>query len=123
MPKSPFHIAVDEGCKATVTPTTAIAQGLAVGFDGQIIGTLGAVAYGIAKFDGIAGQALTIVTSNEAVVRLGATVSAVGAELTINAAGKSVPAVSGNYVYARALQTGAADDYVRVLFSREGVKA
>lgn len=119
MPKNPT-IAVNEGHTATVIPTTAVLMGAPIGFNGELCG-FDAPIYGIAKFDGVANQPLTIITSNEAIVRLSVTVNAIGQRLTADGASRVALSFTNGNVSLRALQTGVAGDYIRALICREGV--
>lgn len=122
MPKNP-SIAVAELETASLTSVGAVGVGRCVGFDAAQVSVAGNPVYGLAKFEvAAAGKRLTVVTHGEAVANIGAAVASVGLDLASNASGQLIPAVAGNQIIARALQTGANGDYIRVLICREGAK-
>jgi hypothetical protein len=119
----PIYVACREGETATVVAAAAIDVGLAVGYNGAIVTSATVPVYGVCKYPAAAaGDRITVVTSNETVLKVGGTV-AVGAALTAGTGGKFISTTTtGNQIFARALETATADgQYIRALIVRAGV--
>ncbi|MBF0339778.1 MAG: DUF2190 family protein [Magnetococcales bacterium] len=94
----------------TVTATSAISVGRAVGFDGAQVNTQGTKPLGIAMTAAGTGQSLAIVTHGTAVVESGAAIT-IGTSLIADAQGRVIPATGALHVAsgATAVTSSAAN--------------
>lgn len=79
----------------------------------------GAVIIGVLQNNPQLGEAASVMVHGVTKAMIGANVT-VGQILTVNAAGALVPAATGNYGCARALQAGANGNYIAVLLLPAG---
>lgn len=124
MPKSAFHVAAKSIDDQTVKGvTTAITTGHAVTYAGGQVAAAAASPRGIAKVDAAIGSDCLIGVMGTVPAKAGAAV-AVGAALTTDSTGRMVTATTGQPIFARALQASlAANDFIEILITREGLSA
>lgn len=104
----------------TVTATGAVSARRFVGFDGAQVDTAGALALGVARFDAIADDDLSLDVIGTTVVESGGAID-VGDALASDAQGRAIekPAEGTPVVLAYALDTAsAAGEFIEVLLVR-----
>lgn len=106
------------------TGSPAMAAGTPIAYDRTPVILATTPVFGITEFDKPAGAAdMTLSLAGVVQVFSGAAL-AVGDAITFDAASKAVTAVTGNFIFARALNAAtAADQKIRVLITRSGVAA
>lgn len=120
MPVSPFHVAHKELESRTVTLAGSATTCRCIGYDSLQVSTAGAKPWGIAKYGGVVGDRIAIVTEGSAVVEAGAAIT-MGNPLATDAQGRLVPATAGQYIFAKALgAVPSAGQFVEVHITREG---
>ena len=120
MAVSEFHVAHKALETRTVTAAGPITVSRCVGYDSLATTTAGARPHGIAIFDGIVGDRVTIVTEGSAVAEAGAAIT-IGQPLATDAQGRLVPATVGQFVFCRALgAVSGAGKYFEAHITREG---
>lgn len=118
---NPFTVDTKEIEKATMKSTAASPIGIAIGFDGAPVVTLGATMRGVVKYPALAaGQDFTIVTLGSCCAQAGAAIASVGVPLAVNAASKFIPATTGQKVVAVSLESALANEYLEIEISKEG---
>lgn len=117
---SPFYLANKDANVRTVQLTVDIPAGYAVGYDGGFP-TAGQEMQGISRQNGVAGDYVGCTTCNTASAIVGAAVTK-GADLATGAGGKLVPAATGNYIVARALDDSDADLFITIEIKPEAIK-
>lgn len=119
---SPFYLANKDDHVRTIQLTqSAVEAGYAVGYNGGLA-IAGQSMQGISRQSGTVGDYIACTTSNTASAIVGAAVTN-GQDLAVGAGGKLVPAVTGNYIVARALSDSNANLFITVEIKPEAIKA
>ena len=92
----------------TITATGTVVAGQLVTYAGTAAAD-GAVVRGIAQHDAASGEKLTIVTRAQETALLAGGSFSVGAAIASNASGRGITAVTGKYVFARALEASTGN--------------
>ena len=120
MPASLFNYTSVAPCGASIDATGTLTQGRCVTYGGATAGA-GAVVAGIAEFDAVSGDRVTITVGAIQVPVIAGNAVAVGAAVASDSAGRLVTAAAGNYVVGRALTAaGAANDVFLIRLTHEG---
>jgi hypothetical protein len=110
------------GADLSAKQFTAVTVAAVSGVPSIVSAGAGASAHGILQNKPISGEAAEIMESGVSKALLGGTV-AVDDQLSGDANGKLIVAITGAYIYARALEAGVSGDVVAVKLLRDGVKA
>lgn len=117
---SPFYLANKDSNVRTVKIATDISAGYCVGYNGELA-VPGQEIQGISRHNAKEGDHIGCTTCNTASAIVGAAVNK-GTDLAVGAEGKLVPAQSGNYIVARALDDSDADLFITVEIKPEAIK-
>ena len=107
---------IETGLGKTLTALENIEKGIFVNYLGNVA-VNGGIARGVAAYNASANQEVMIYTNNEASVLAGSDFQLNNdgyLELTGDNVGKSVPALSGDFVNAIALENGVLNNFVKV---------
>lgn len=108
-------------CAEDIVATGTIAAGKLVTYAGAAAGA-GAVVRGVAQYDVVSGETLSIVTKAQETAVLTGGAFSVGDAITPDANGKAVVATTGKYVFGRALEESTGDGkYVLIEIRPEGL--
>ena len=104
-----------------IPATGTVAAGKLTTYAGAAAGA-GAVVRGVAQFDVVSGDTLTLVTSAQETAVLAGGAFAIGDGLASDASGKAVLATTGKYIFGRAIEASTGDGkYALAKFHPEGL--
>jgi hypothetical protein len=104
-----------------ITATGTIAAGKLVTYAGAAAGA-GAVVRGVAQFDVVSGDTLTLVTQAQETAVLAGGAFSIGDAIVSDASGKAVVATTGKYVFGRAIEASTGDGkYALIEIRPEGL--
>jgi hypothetical protein len=104
----------------TYTSSAAAAPGQLVSYAGALAVLPATPVYGVLRSDVAQNETASVAVAGMCEITAGATVT-VGAPISADSTGRGIVAVTGAYVFARALTAATVGQKFQAIFSREGV--
>ena len=112
----------DEFVDSIVLTVALPDAGYAVSYTGGLPAA-GEAILGVARTPGEIGDCIPVTRANTTSAITGAAIASVGLDLAVDAAGKFVPAVTGNQIVARSRDVAAAtDEFITIQLVNEAIK-